>query len=285
MPPLTIAFISDLNKIPTTRKDIEKYLANNIKEAFILDGIQRLNTLNRTNQNSLTNDSLPNLDLKRPIFLNILICESMDNLLYRMITLNNGQKPMSASHQIEILASHVYNFDELGITIQTEKDKGKKRIVGSFNKSDFIKAYLAFLSNSISIDNNKVIEEKLDELLANRILDSSITEDGLEFSKVVGIISKHSKNKYIKKWFENGNNLIGFSVGIKKSFEQVNKVRTELFEENLRVLDKSISSLNLSTIKLSRERRRISKFYFEFFNKTYNLEQMELLDMLVEEIL
>jgi hypothetical protein len=283
MPPLTIAFISDLKSIPNSTKEAEAYFAKNINNAFILDGIQRLTTLNRTFKNSLNDKN--QLDLKRPLYLNILVCQSMDNLLYRMITLNNGQRPMSASHQIEILASHVYNFDDLGITIQTEKAKGKNRILGSFNKADFIKAYLAFLSNSISIDNKKVIEEKLDELLANRILDSSITEDGLEFSDLANIIGNHTKNLYNRKWFENGNNLIGFSVGAKNSFELVKNVASPKLEENLRVLDKAVASLNLSTIKLSQERRRIAKFYFENYERTADMDQLELLDILVEELL
>ena len=48
------------------------------------------------------------------LYANLLICESMDRLLYRMITLNNGQKPMSARHQIEILAGNIFDFDHLG---------------------------------------------------------------------------------------------------------------------------------------------------------------------------
>jgi len=283
MPPLTIAFISNIKKFKNDIKSIEKYILKNIEGAFILDGIQRLNTLNRTFKNN-DGTELP-LDLDRPIFLNVLICGSMDNLLYRMITLNNGQKPMSASHQIEILASHIYKFDELGIAIQSEKQKGEQRIDGAFKKAEFIKAYLAFLSNSISIDNKKVIEEKLDELLANRILDSTITEDDIEFSDVAKLIGAHTSNKFIKKWFENGNNLIGFSVGVKSSFKIVKRLKSLELESKLKILDKTISSLNLSTIKLSRERRRISKFYFDKFHETSELESLELLDKLVEELL
>lgn len=51
----------------------------------------------------------------------------MDRLLYRMITLNNGQKPMSARHQIEILASNMFDFDKLPILAVSEKNKSNKK--------------------------------------------------------------------------------------------------------------------------------------------------------------
>lgn len=96
----------------------------------------------------------------------------MDNLLYRMVTLNNGQKPMSARHQIEILTSNLFDFQETGERILTEKDSKNLKISVSFNRADFIKGYLAFLSNSTNIRNQKFIEDQMDALIADKILKS-----------------------------------------------------------------------------------------------------------------
>lgn len=60
--------------------------------------------------NTLSRIDADKLDMSRILYCNILISDSMDRLLYRMITLNNGQKPMSARHQIEILAGNIFDF-------------------------------------------------------------------------------------------------------------------------------------------------------------------------------
>src|SRR5436189_2940231 len=117
MPPLTLAFIQPGKSKLSSNAKLQKYVNEQISHGFILDGIQRLNTLNR-----IATD--PRLDKTRPLFVNIIICPSKDNLLYRMVTLNNGQKPMSARHQIEVLASEIYDFESLGLELVTERDDG-----------------------------------------------------------------------------------------------------------------------------------------------------------------
>ena len=132
MPNITIAIKAN-QKMPEKDDITEQYINDSLDNAFILDGIQRLNTLNRI--------ELSKLDLSRSLYCNILISESMDRLLYRMITLNNGQKPMSARHQIEILASNIFDFDTLPILGITEKERksGKKSTDESMNKENLIK--------------------------------------------------------------------------------------------------------------------------------------------------
>ena len=282
MPPITLAIISDKNILPTKISDAEKYINNNIKGAFILDGIQRVSALYRTYREP---EIEKKLDLKRPLFVNILICKSMDNLLYRMITLNNGQKPMSANHQIEILLGNIYSFNELEIVIQTEKEKGKKgKYEHAFDKSNVIKGYLAFLANSTAIDNKKIIDSKMDELIAKKIIDSKITEEDIEYSGVICIINRFSNSDYLKKWFDNANNIIGFSVGIRKSYNIINKVETGDFETAIIEFEKAFKGLNLSTIKLSRERRNLTEYYISHFKELSNKEELDLLDVLNEEM-
>lgn len=143
MPNITIAIKVD-DGMPKGEEVTEKYIEKTIKNAFILDGIQRLNTLSRIDT--------AKLDTSRILYCNILISDSMDRLLYRMITLNNGQKPMSARHQIEILAGNIFDFDSLPILSVTEKEKKrKKKNDDTMNKESLIKGYLAYISNSINL--------------------------------------------------------------------------------------------------------------------------------------
>jgi hypothetical protein len=270
-------------ELPKSIKDAEKYIDTNISTAFVLDGIQRLSALNRI----FTQPELDQkIDMNRPIFLNILICKKMDNLLYRMITLNNGQKPMSANHQIEILLGNIYKFKDLDIIISTEKEKGKKgKYENAFDKSNIIKSYLAFLAKSTAIDNKKIIESKMDELLAKKIIDSRITNDNIEFSSVISIINRLSSSEYLKKWFDNANNIIGFCVGIRKSYHALREINLKVFETAILEFEKAFKALNLSTIKLSKERRNLTHFFIEEYSKVSEMAEIELLDILNEEIL
>ena len=272
MPPLTLAFITEMLEFDST-ENAERYITENIQDAFVLDGIQRLNTLQRTYKNS------PDLDTSRPLFLNILFCRSMDNLLYRMITLNNGQKPMTARHQIEVLASNIYDFSDLPLNMQTEKERKKRTIRGAFNKADLIKAYIAFLSNSTNIDNRRIIEEKLDELIADKILNSNITEDDIEFSDVINFIDILCEDLDLLTWFKVNNNFIGFAVGVRKSFSYLQTISRDNFKETIRIFEKAFS---VSKVKLGDYIRKLVANFITNYDRFSGMDENEILDSLSE---
>jgi hypothetical protein len=277
-----LALIVDKSALPSNLQRAQSYFNSNIKDAFILDGIQRLNTLYRAYNEGGDGQSL---NLGRPIFVNVIICKSMDNLLYRMITLNNGQKPMTANHQIEILLGNIYKFHKLDIIIQTEKDKGKKgKQQHAFQKANIIKAYLAFLSNSVAVDNKKIIEEKLDELITSKIIATKRPND-IEFSSIINIITKLSADTYLKKWFDNTNNIIGFAVGIRQSYDFVSKVKTAKFSESIKNFELAFNDLDVSAIKLSRERRNLTEFFIANFEELYQQSALDILDVLNDKAL
>jgi len=256
MPPLTIAFIEESDMSKHTIAQLQSYVNRNVSKGFILDGIQRLNTLHRVSKKGT-------LNLKNPLFLNIIICKSRDNLLYRMVTLNNGQKPMTARHQIEILASNLYDFKKFGLNVVTEKEAANKKIGKSFKKADLISSYIAFLSDTTNLENSKIIESKMDELIARKIIESNITKDKIEFSQVLHEIARISKNSTIFSWLKNVNNLIGFTVGIKKSLRTIKKLSAESLEGDIDTFEEAFANLNTSKIKLSRERRKLSQYFIE----------------------
>ena len=278
MPPLTLAFIDSGEWVNKDLNEISLFVNSKISEGFILDGIQRLNTLRRLHDNNLL------VDVKQTVFLNILICDSMDKLLYRMITLNNGQKPMSARHQIEILASNTYEFDDLNLNIQTEKDSKKRRIRGSFEKHDIIKAYIAFISNSVNIDNQKIIESKLDELIVDKIIDSDITERSFEFSDVIDLVSIFINEPYLYNWFKVPNNLIGFAAGISKSFYNVRDESIEGMISSVELFESSFEYFNISKVKIGLARRKAVKYFIEKYLSVKNIELNALTDKLSEVI-
>ncbi len=246
MPPLTIAFKSS-EKI----KDYMKYIQNNISNAFVLDGIQRLNTIKRIFTEN------PSFASETPIFVNVLIADSMDKLLYRMVTLNNGQKPMSTRHQIEILASSLYKFETLPIIIQSEKEQkqdGKQEF--SFTKENIIKAYMSFISNSYNLDNQKIIDEKMDELITNKIIDANLPMRNIEFNDVINLISRFSTEPNLYKWFSNNNNMMGFCSSINKMFNFISGLNNEAMTAFCEKIDVAISEIKRSKINLGSFRRK-----------------------------
>ena len=250
MPPITLAFVRKSMVGLSTPAGFKNFLNKNIQNAFVLDGIQRLSTLKRAYDSS-KND----FPLNQPLFINVLVCQSTDNLLYRMITLNNGQRPMTTRHQIEILTSNMFDGDDETVTLVKEKD-GKRRQRGVFAKSDFVLGYIAFLSNSTTVDSQKLIQEKLDELIANKILEHDPIAGEVQFSEILELIRNLvDVSDSVDKWFRISNNLIGFCAGARAGYPSLIKATPESFSEFIERFEKAFGSFDVSKLKLGRARR------------------------------
>lgn len=275
MPPLTLSFIHTFNNNNIDVDMATTFVNNSIEEGFVLDGIQRLNTLKRAHA-----ENPDALDEGRPLYLNILICDSADKLLYRMITLNNGQRPMTARHQIEILMDNLYDFSALDITIVSEKEQGKNPLRGSFAKADMLKAYLAYISSSVNIDNQKIIESKMDELLISKVIDAHLSERTNEFSDVVRLIARLSQDEDIYRWFRAINNLIGFCAGISDSYNDLRNEPTERFRRSIDMFETAMGYFNISKVKLGVVRRRAAEYFIRNYLHNSSLNENEFLDRL-----
>lgn len=268
MPPLTLAFVNKETKINNV-KELFEYVRDNIEKGFILDGIQRLNTLKRASID-------PNFNPKKEIYFNVIIADNKDKLLYRMITLNNGQKGMTPRHQIEILTKELFDFDELKITVQSEKEKSISSVKNSFSLGDISKGYMAFLTNNVNNENSKIIEEKMDEILVGRILDNDINKNKIEFFDLLKIVDSFSDNMYCLNWFQTVNNFIGYSVGAIKSHKFIENLNPEELKKLLEKFEKSFKSLNTSKINIGKFRRELSKEYIENIEKYSNYNDDDL---------
>jgi hypothetical protein len=197
-----------------------------------------------------------------------------------MITLNNGQKPMSARHQIEVLAHNIFDFDNVPLNIQTEKARSKKIIKGSFDKGDIIKGYISYLSESVNIDNQKIIESKMDELIADKIIESDVTQGNSQFYKVIEKIEIFIDDDYLLKWFKQSNNLIGYCAGIGKSYEIIEQENKESFKEMIEKFESSFQSFDISKIKLGHLRRLTVQYFISKYGNMKPLSQYEIEDSL-----
>lgn len=271
MPPITLAYIDSSINVESTTDDIESFFTNNPTKAFVLDGIQRLNTLSRVSKHG-------KLSSEKKLYFNIIFSDKIDKLLYRMITLNNGQKPMTPRHQVEMMMANVFDFAQLGIEIQSEKERADKVKVNSFSKSDIVQAYLAYMSNSPMVDNQKIIQEKMDELVVSKIISTEPMEDDSNFKDVIEVIAKFQKNPENLKWLKQANNLVGFAVGMKTSSEEIKQLTATDFQNSIENFEKAFSDFNPSKIKLGKMRRELTYEFFKNFSKLKTLEHMELLE-------
>lgn len=273
MPPITIAFVQDTTnfKSDNSIEGLKTFVNDHISEGYILDGLQRINTLKRASEELY-------FPLDRPILLNIIIADNEDKLLYRMITLNNGQKPMSPRHQIEILTQELFNFANYpNLSVQTEKEKSLSSIKNSYSVADISKAYLAFITESIHIDNNKFIEEKMDQILVGKIMDTDITSVSVEFKNILSLIDKYQLNATLKQWFRIGNNMIAFCVGVKKNYNYVVNLSNEEMECSIKKFENAFAGINSSKVNVGKIRRELVKYYISNLERFIDLDEDELL--------
>jgi hypothetical protein len=268
MPPITVALIiENIEELKDQSKEqLQALFEKNKESLYILDGIQRLNTLNKAFSEN------PEIE-KLKIYFNLLISNSEDRLLYRMITLNNGQKPMSARHQIEILAYKMFDFEGVGITIQTEKQRSKKIIKGSFNKDDIIKGYIAYLSQSVNIDNQKIIESKMDELIAEKIIESNVTQGSQNFKDIISLIEGFTEDAELLKWFKQTNNMIGFCAAISQTYDVLKHESIADFKTSIGRFESALEEFDISKIKLGHLRRLTVNY---FILKYHNLKELSI---------
>lgn len=276
MPNITLA-IKDETKELTEEFFDENYVRNNICNAFVLDGIQRLNTMQRV----ANEDGFP---FEQKLYCNILVCNSMDKLLYRMITLNNGQKPMTARHQIEILAGKVFDFESLPILAVTEKDGRLKKNEEVMSKEILIKGYLAYISNSVNIDNQKIIESKMNELIAEQIMDSNIPNKDGEFNDVIALINEALDDEVLNAWFKVPNNFIGFCAAMNRAYHVLSKVSMDELRQSIDLFEDAFSALDVSKIKLGMARRKLVQSYFQKYEQLSVKSVGKLIDYISMEI-
>lgn len=126
----------------------------------ILDGLQRTYILH-----DLASEGHEFLELQS-VHLEIRIEESLNNLIYRIIVLNAGQKPMSMRHQIEVLFSafkptleqEIPNLD-----LFTEIDNERRTRSRKYALSIMATAYHAFLVKSPEVEKQNIVAQKISE--------------------------------------------------------------------------------------------------------------------------
>lgn len=150
-------FISEVIENNNASEKIET-INNIIKQGFhdrkvmILDGLQRTYTLKSIIDGFHEKKEVDKLEvfLNVPLRFEVYLGLSKQGILYRMLTLNTGQTPMSFRHQLEILYKNYLDESsfENRIKIYKEVDEKKARGISKYKFSDVIDMFYAFSTGS-----------------------------------------------------------------------------------------------------------------------------------------
>lgn len=156
IPPIVLASTSALRSGRTHDELLDEVLEDfgNLK---ILDGLQRsLSIIDVYNNNR---DYFDGLVDKYMIRVEAYLSISDTGILYRMLTLNTGQTPMTLRHQLEILFSKYVDNGIEGVTILREVDETAVRSINAYRFSDLIEGYTSFLErNELPIDRFDILQ-------------------------------------------------------------------------------------------------------------------------------
>lgn len=131
------------------------------RQLIILDGLQRTYTIRQSIEDAKEAGREEDF-LKTNIRAEIYLGLNKMGILYRMLTLNTGQTPMSFRHQIEILYHDFINHNNLpdGIRVTREVEDSRARGVGSYKYQDVVDMLYAFTTGTPkSLDKQALVTE------------------------------------------------------------------------------------------------------------------------------
>lgn len=166
IPPIVLALSKDYSEIRENGgsfdgQKLKKFIEDNIENALILDGLQRTYNIIDANDELLKFGDLDGLSLYHQ---NKIRCEfylGIDKIgiLYRMLTLNTGQTPMSLRHQIEILYSDYLLQEYEGIRLIREIEDMPARHIGEYSFKDVIEGFTSYLLRDyLTFDRSDILE-------------------------------------------------------------------------------------------------------------------------------
>lgn len=156
IPPLVLAVANYDGK--DNGDDLLAYIMANTSDVMILDGLQRTYTMLDAN-NDLKSAPNHNEYLGFTLRLELYMSINKFGILYRMLTLNTGQTPMSTRHQIEILYRGMIDNDIDGIRLVTESSGGRKTNPGTFRFKDAVEGFSSYMSrDELPLDRQDILE-------------------------------------------------------------------------------------------------------------------------------
>ncbi len=306
MPPLVLAFVkTDVVDTDNPNQDeMLKYINENSESVLILDGLQRTYTLIEADMEMVKKSEKEYREfLNNKLRLEIYVEINKFGILYRMLTLNTGQTPMSARHQLEMLYSDMLNTEFEGVKLVTDKEGAADVDENEFIFKNAIEGFNSYMNrNELPIDRQDILENvKMLENMSDENVSQDLFKEFLEnyiklFSALREItadhvvtkeelqeyeISESPFGKKVSKIFSTSQALTGFGAAIGKmkdlgiitSLNDITVLLPKLKEKNkdyswLLDLLKKLDLIKISSKKIGNAQRMLFQYFFrELFNK------------------
>jgi len=196
IPPIVLAHTKlekDFDPLKLSDEDISKMFFNDTKRLIILDGLQRTYTIKDLVEELISSDET-NKVLENKIRIELYIGIDKIGILYRMLTLNTGQTPMSIRHQIEILYSDYLKEKIDDIELITESESKKVESIYQYNFKDVVEGFNSYLDRDyLTIDRFDILDNiKSLEKLSKENQDSDLF---IDYVKTYHKLSLYFNNK------------------------------------------------------------------------------------------
>lgn len=155
IPPIVLASTFRLDYEENNHDEILNRILSEPQDLKILDGLQRTFSLIEVYDNNIDFFERNEYVIRVEVYLSI----SDTGILYRMLTLNTGQTPMTLRHQLEILFSKYLDGSVEDLRIIKEVDDDAVRSINEYKFSDLIDGYNSFLErNELPIDRFDILQ-------------------------------------------------------------------------------------------------------------------------------
>lgn len=138
---------------------IEAFLAKP-DQVNILDGLQRTYLLHDLKQEGIS------FKPQQMVLVEFWLEKSIKKLIYRIIILNAGQKPMSMRHQVELLFETIKTTIQIKIPtlkIFVERDEDARKQAAQYQLDRLVMAFQSFLTKTPEVSRESLIAQKLIE--------------------------------------------------------------------------------------------------------------------------
>lgn len=307
IPPLVLAIAGDKDinleaENSIIAQDIVDKIKTDCKDILILDGLQRTYTLIDADaeikqEEPESYQKFLNYKLRLEIYVDI----NKFGVLYRMLTLNTGQTPMAARHQLEMLYRDKLNTSIEGVKLITDVQGKADPEDNEFVFKNVIDGFNSYMNrNELPIDRQELLENiQMLENMSNEDVTNDIFEEFLGiyvkvFNKLCNVsnnyyltdedrdmyeISDSPFGKSVRKVFSTSQAMTGFGAAIGRMkdnglikdideidtmLENISCVNNEWFLEMLVKFDK----IKQSSKKIGNGQRMFIQYFFrELFNK------------------
>jgi hypothetical protein len=161
IPPIVLALTQDIKYEDNNDDDFQQQLTAAKDHLVILDGLQRTYTIfDLLSELREANDQV-SLDkiLGSKIRIEIYVGVNRLGILYRMLTLNTGQTPMSLRQQIEMLYLDYLTKEVNGVELVREVDGIPIAVINQYNFKDVVEGFNAYLDrDELPLDKADILE-------------------------------------------------------------------------------------------------------------------------------